>query len=198
MKKLNGGDRHDPMKSGSTDHIDREIVRGQFWLTQVGCCSIRERQGLLLKLGVFTRFADSSELAEGILEYGSWVRDNPLYESKLVTYEGVSTLEEIPKVRAMSMSALYLFLGISQQTWYNYRADPVFAEVCTIAEKMVYNQKFEAASAGLLNAMIISRDLGLAERKELSGPNGAPLNLITSDMDPKEAAALYASTLNGE
>ena len=33
-------------------------------------------------------------------------------------------------------------------------------------EQTVYSQKFEGAAAGLLNANIIARDLGLADRRE--------------------------------
>lgn len=198
MGTFGPGDKYDPTKPRATDIEERDLARGQFWKSQVGCCSLRERQGLLTALGVHTRFADQFELAEAVLEYGKWARENPLYEARLVSYEGVSSIENVPKMRAMSIGGLCLFLGISQQTWANYRSNPTFAEVCKAADEMIYRQKFEGAAAGLLNSMIISRDLGLAEKRELSGPGGTPLNLITSDMDPKEAAALYASTLNGE
>jgi len=39
-----------------------------------------------------------------------------------------------------------------------------WAEAVELVEQAIYNQKFEYAAAGLMNATIIARDLGLAEK----------------------------------
>jgi phage terminase small subunit len=45
---------------------------------------------------------------------------------------------------------------------------------------------------------LIGRYYGLfKEQVELSGPNGGPLEMITPDMSPKEAADAYAAMLAG-
>lgn len=57
------------------------------------------------------------------------------------------------------------------------------AEICVLlspiinrVERLIWQQKFEGAAAGLLNANLISRELGLADWREHSGPDGQPLD----------------------
>lgn len=45
----------------------------------------------------------------------------------------------------------------------------------------------------------VARHLGMfVERREISGPGGKPVELVTKDMSPKEAADAYAGTINGD
>lgn len=67
-------------------------------------------------------------------------------------------------MRAMTISGMCIYLDISEDTWANYRAKKDFLGVTTRAENIIYNQKFAGAAAGLLNANIIARDLGLIEK----------------------------------
>ena len=43
------------------------------------------------------------------------------------------------------------------------------------AEAVIYRQKFEGAAADMLNQAIIARELGLVDRKEMTGLGGGPL-----------------------
>ena len=70
---------------------------------------------------------------------------------------------------------LCIFLDISQETWFDYSKKKDFSDVTKKIDKIIRTQKFEGASADLLNANIIARDLGLAERSEHSGPDGGPI-----------------------
>jgi hypothetical protein len=76
-------------------------------------------------------------------------------------------------MRAMTAAALCMFIGVQQQTWIEWKTTrPDLSQVSAWAESVIYRQKFEGASADLLNANIIARDLGLADKKELSNPDG--------------------------
>jgi len=66
----------------------------------------------------------------------------------------------------MTQAGLCIFLDISLTTWFNYKEKVDFLEVTTRAEQIIYEQKFTGASADLLNANIIARDLGLVDKKE--------------------------------
>ncbi len=138
-------------------------VGNQFWRLAV------ERAGRPLA------FKTPEELWERCLEYFEWVETNPLYEDKLFAFQCVVTHAECAKMRAMSIGGLCLFLGIAPITWRDYREKEVFSAVCARAEEFIRNQKFEGASADLLNPSIIARDLGLADKTELTGANGTPL-----------------------
>lgn len=138
-------------------------------------------------------FADPDQLWEACVEYFEWVEANPLYEDGLVTYQGTATHEPVAKMRAMTIGGLCIFLDISQQAWSEYRARKDFGEVVTQVETVIRAQKFEGASAGLLNANIIARDLGLADKQELTGKDGGAIEV--HEAGDKELARAVALVL---
>ena len=149
--------------------------------------------------GRFPKFPEGEEGARMILEacedYFEWCEANPLKEDKVFAYEGATYHDEADKLRAFTLNGLTLFIDVSDQTWRDWRANrPDLLGVINWAEKTIRDQKFVAAAAGLLNANIISRDLGLADKTEISGPGGGPVQSITKEMTPEEAADLYAQT----
>jgi hypothetical protein len=125
-----------------------------------------------------------------------WVEDNPLWEQKITQYKGDVRVVNIAKMRAMTVESLCLFLGVNVDTWREYSKREDFAAVCEWANSCIRQQKFGGAAADLLNPAIIARDLGLADKREITGANGAPLQMITSEMSAAQAAEAYAATLN--
>lgn len=124
-------------------------------------------------------FETPDDLWNAACEYFQWVEENPLYEDRLVTFQGAATHEPVAKMRAMTIAGLCLFLDISRQGWFEYCAKPDFSDVTKTIDDVIRSQKFAGAAADLLNANIIARDLGLADRSELSGPNGGPIETET-------------------
>ena len=138
------------------------------------------------------KFDDPEVLRDACYQYFQWVEDNPLWEMKAFAYQGVVIQEPVAKMRAMTLSGLCLFICISEDTWATYRKKEDFLGVCIEVERHIYNQKFSGASADLLNASIIARDLGLADKKELTGANGDPIKV--ESMNPEDA---YKAMLEG-
>lgn len=112
-------------------------------------------------------FSTPEILWESACGYFQWVEDNPLYETKAFAFQGVVTTEELPKMRAMTLNGLCLYLGIGESTLHDYGKRGDFSEVVELIRKTVYEQKFTGAAADLLNANIIARDLGLKDKSEL-------------------------------
>ena len=85
-------------------------------------------------------------------------------EAKLV-YKVVST--------PFTLAGLCIFLGITTQTWNNYKGDyhkgdkKDFIGVITHIEDIIYKQKFDGAATGAYNPNIIARDLGLKDKSEV-------------------------------
>lgn len=141
-------------------------------------------------------FSDKDKLEAACLEYFQWVDDNPLTEMKAFHYQGQVIQEPMPKMRAMTISGLCLFLDISDETWRDYRSKADFSGVIEWAEKIIYNQKFAGASADLLNANIISRDLGLADKQDIK--QESKVVEIAATMSPEEAAKAYTDMMEGK
>lgn len=135
-------------------------------------------------------FAGPEELWDACVEYFEWVEANPLYEAQAFAYQGTVKQEALPKLRAMTLGGLCIFLDIDRKTWADYAARKDFIPVTTRVEEIIRDQKFAGAAAGLLNANIIARDLGLADKQEHGGPDGGPIAVATDDKALTRAVAL--------
>lgn len=86
-----------------------------------------------------------------------------------IEFHGKDALEcKIPLSPPYTFTGLYLFLGIDHKTWVNYESKDEFLPITTYVRNVIYTQKFEGASVGAYNPLIISRDLGLKEASEIS------------------------------
>ncbi len=116
-------------------------------------------------MGAPQLYADPELLRAAVLEYFEWIEQNPLKSTKVGFSYGAAVTHEVEHPRAMTKTGLAMFLGITIQAleeWKKVRDD--LKPIIEWAEKCIWNQKFEAAGAGLLNARIISQELGLAEK----------------------------------
>ncbi len=138
-------------------------------------------------------FANPEDLWTAACEYFEWVDENPLYEDKVTSFQGVNTHEPLAKMRAMTISGLCLFLDIDQTTWKDYGKKEDFSRIVTRAEEVIKSQKFAGAAADLLNANIIARDLGLADRSEFTGKDGGAIQ--TEDVSGYNLARRIAHLL---
>jgi len=111
-------------------------------------------------------FKYPEELWRACLEWFQWVEDNPLLEEKAVQFQGEFVKTDVRKMRAMTIGGLCIFLDIGESTWFDYCKKEDFSEVTKKVDQIIRNQKFVGASADLLNANIIARDLGLADKQD--------------------------------
>lgn len=113
-------------------------------------------------------FESPEDLWKACCEYFEWANSNPLYSDTLVTFQGKAEHEPVAHLRAFTLKALCLHVGIKYETWRAWRNTRLdLKDVMTDAENVIHVQKFEGAAAGLLNSALISRDLGLVEKREI-------------------------------
>ena len=116
------------------------------------------------------KFANAEDLWAACEEYFEWVELNPVWEARPFSYQGKTTDHPVPKMRAMTLDGLCIFLGVAFETWSEWRSNRNdFSEVITRVEMIIREQKFTGAAADLLNPNIIARDLGLVEKKKIDG-----------------------------
>ena len=118
-------------------------------------------------------FNNPAELWDAATKYFQWCIDNPLMEAKAFAFQGNSWIEELPKMRAMTIQGLCLHMNISQETLSNYEQRDDFFGVVKQIKETIYEQKFSGAAADLLNSNIIARDLGLADKKDHQSSDGS-------------------------
>ena len=78
--------------------------------------------------------------------------------------------EEIKVHPPFTKTGLCVFLGCTMETLNGYKPrSKEFLSVLTRVEEIIYNQKYEGAATGHYQQNIIARDLGLVDKKEMSG-----------------------------
>lgn len=135
------------------------------------------------------KFKNGEQLKAACEEYFEWVSDANLFEDKVNFYEGVAVHEPAAKMHAMTISGLCIFLDVSTAIWAEWRKNREdLLDVIRWAEDIIRHQKFVGAAAGLLNANIIARDLGLKDAQDHSSTDGTmtPKNGISIVELPKK------------
>ena len=78
-------------------------------------------------------------------------------------------------MRAMTIAGFCLFARITRDTFNRYEKDKAYSDICALIKEVIYTQKLEGAAADLLNPAIVARELGLADKKDVT-TNGESLN----------------------
>lgn len=141
--------------------------------------TLRERSGKR------PTFETGEELIAKAIEYFEWCEENPITEEVVGWYQGEPTTHEVTKLRAFTIMGLCAFIGVDRQSWSEWRKKEALNEAILWLDDIMYEQKFTGAAAGVLNASIIGRDLGLAEKSELSNPDGTLKPTIIEFVTPQ-------------
>ncbi|MFB6456557.1 terminase small subunit [Chitinophaga sp. Hz27] len=112
-------------------------------------------------------YQDKEILISTATEYFQYCIENPILKEDYAGGMAKKVTRKIP--RPFSERAFCVFAGISRSGWIEFkkRATDDFLDIIRRIEDIIYNQKFEGAAVGIFNANLISRDLGLVDKKEI-------------------------------
>ena len=134
------------------------------------------------------KFNSPLHIAQLATEYFEWVESHPLKKEIVQFYMG----EEVRAIqyarRPMTLEGLYLFIGCPYATWRAYRNGhngPEWMQIIRAVEDAVRQQKLEGALTGFFNAPLVGRLLGIAEKTEVTGADGGPIQTEVSDARDK-------------
>ena len=130
------------------------------------------------------------QLAEKFGEYVEWCEDNVMvFEEKQKGLQGNGYVDKTTKTfkqRLISVHGFLVFIGKTKRWWSQLSVGKQGEKFSylkeTITEYCEDYQK-ELAASGHYNANIISRLLGLADKKELTGES---INIIVNSQEEKE------------
>lgn len=177
--------------------------------------SIWEAAGPPRCRGGARKFDTPHDMIAKAIEYFKYCEENSLEEEVLFANGAQTKRHKIPFLK----SGLMLFLGLEQKSYTHYRdgtrdqvwtkdpryieGDLTFAEATAWIDDTMASQKLAGAMAGIYDGRLVGRVLGLAERTELSGPDGGPIEHrveLTEDVAAaldSIAARLASSTTSG-
>lgn len=105
--------------------------------------------------------------------YFEWCEANPLERDVINFFQGVHTKDTEKLPRAFNIEGLCAYLGISDQTWRNWRRDRSdLADVQRLVENIIRSQHFEGGMVNMFNANLVGRVLGLADKLDHSSTDG--------------------------
>jgi hypothetical protein len=121
------------------------------------------------KNGRDQKYSDPKMLLEACYQYFTEVDNNPWIKKEPIRGgDSVGKLIDVPTARPYTKKGMCIFIGITLQTWENYRKQEGFLDIITHVEDIIYTQKFEGAAVGAFNHNIIARDLGLKENSNVN------------------------------
>jgi len=140
------------------------------------------------------------DFLKDVVEYFKWCETHPLLEEKVSHHkfgkagegeEVITTRTDEKRVRPFTKKGLSIHIGVpvSRLDTYKKRGGD-WAEAVEMIEDAIFTQKFENAAAGLLNANLISRDLGLADKQEVQANVDAVVEEV-KDPTPEEHRAIH-------
>lgn len=113
-------------------------------------------------------FESPEVLWDACCEYFQWVHDNPLHVMDYAKFQGDAKPIAVPMMRNMSEDGLQIYLDIDRQTWSNYKKKADFFAVTEKVVKIIRTHKMDGAVSGLFKENIIARELGLADKSEVT------------------------------
>jgi len=112
-------------------------------------------------------FSDPDQLEAACEEYFDFADDTPLDDEKVFCNKDGICTHITKKLRIFTKIGLCNFLDITTTTWAEYAERQDFAGICARVEQIIRQQGIEGSAAGLLDAGITARVLGLSEKKEV-------------------------------
>lgn len=112
------------------------------------------------KHGRNPKFSDPEKLWEACCEYFDWVEKHPLWETKAFSFQGTITKARLPKMRAMTLSGLFLFLDIDRKTWEAYAKKKIYSRSLRELKASYMSRNFPALPLICLTPTSLPANLG--------------------------------------
>ena len=135
------------------------------------------------------------EMLEKFRDYVSWAKDNPISIEKNVvntTTKGDTYRSDAveTKPRLISIKGFLVFLGAGSDWWQSLDREDAkrkeeFSRVKSFIRDYCENYQSEMASADIFNANIVSRLLGLADKKDITS-GGDKFKIVVESKEDKE------------
>lgn len=98
---------------------------------------------------------------EFAVEYFTWAESQAIAATETAAFQGHVYETGISKPRIFTIGGLALFCSISPSCFVEWRKKPGYKEVMEFVDGVIYEQKFQLAANGIVNAGFIIKDLNL-------------------------------------
>lgn len=120
------------------------------------------------------------------VKYFEWAESNALKAAESSSFQGRTYQDEVNKPRVFTFNGLRLFCGWSRCAMEKWKKEPGFSEVMEFIESVIYEQKFQLAANGVINASLIGKELGLDQSPQINVSASAESSAAISDVSAEE------------
>ena len=129
------------------------------------------------------------QLFDFAVKYFEWAEANHIQAAETAAFQGRTFESKVHKARVFTFAGLRLFAGISTSSWDGYKKRPGYAEVVDFIETVIYEQKYQLAVNGIINAGMVAKDLGIDKNAQVNVTTTANAESTISTEEVKEAVA---------
>lgn len=149
----------------------------------------KKQYGDIAKLGTQNRYTPE-QIFNLAVRYFEWAELNAIKSAESSSFQGKTYQDEVTKPRIFTMSGLRLFCNFSKCAVDKWRKEPGFSDVMEFIDSVIYEQKFQLAANGIVNAGFISKDLGIEKTPTINvtatADSSSDVNNVTAE-EVKEA-----------
>ncbi|QPD96336.1 terminase small subunit [Enterobacter phage N5822] len=125
------------------------------------------------------------------VKYFEWAESNALKAAESSSFRGRTYQDEVNKPRVFTFNGLRLFCGWSRCAMEKWKKEPGFSEVMEFIESVIYEQKFQLAANGVINAAFIAKDTGLTSLRKSTLAQTQNQALQSQRLEPMKCARRF-------
>ena len=127
----------------------------------------KKQYGDIAKLTTANRYTPE-QIFNLAVKYFEWAELNAIKSAESASFQGKTYQDEVTKPRIFTMSGLRLFCSFSKCAVDKWRKEPGFAEVMEFIDSVIFEQKFQLAANGIVNAGFIGKELGIEQASTIN------------------------------
>lgn len=128
------------------------------------------------------------QLFDMAVRYFEWAETNHIQAAETASFQGDVFESKTHKPRVFTIVGFRLFCGFTENNIQRWRKEPGYADVMEFVDSVIREQKFQLAANNMVNASLVSKDLGLDKPTTITVENNAnnSIEAVSAD-DVKEA-----------
>ena len=111
-------------------------------------------------------FESVEDFEEKTKKYIDWVKNTPVEKTITASFQGEISYLKVPHCRPMTQYGWASFLGVGLSTLKDYSKKEEFSATFEYFQSCMTSWNLDGATSGDLNATIVTRLEGLADKKE--------------------------------
>lgn len=136
-------------------------------------------------------FNDPAQLWLSCLQYFEDCVNNPLTKEEIKIVNGVVERVHVEQPTAFTIASLCMFIGMTVETWHQYKKKPNFSEVCHGVQDIITTQRLRYGLSGHFNSNLVAKLEGLVEKSEnvnhnVNSSHEEWLDRIAKDLNKQE------------